>query len=119
MLSIPPHGGNLQAFRTRQQADRLYGEVERLAASSGCIGVPQMVQAVRRALKEASAAKLPDKPTIKLLSEWAQFEVPPLELEIAGVRRRAPRRRIKNWKHCALGRVDVAWNRVAATLCWS
>ena len=43
---------------------------------SGSIGVPQTGQAVRKALKEASAAKLPDKPTIKLLSELKESLVP-------------------------------------------
>lgn len=58
-------------FRTRQEAEHLYDQVENLVKEHELPDVPLMgtAKAVERALGEAKASKLPDKQLIGLLSD--------------------------------------------------
>ncbi|WP_333679854.1 hypothetical protein [Dyella sp.] len=59
--------GNLQAFRTKQIADKLYGQVEQMAANAGNVPAFGTIRAIDEALAEATSSKLPDDSIISML----------------------------------------------------
>jgi hypothetical protein len=64
--------GNLRAFRARQAANRLYGEVDRLAQPLGAVPPERTVQAVDTVLAELQGAVLPDQPVIQQLTQMRE-----------------------------------------------
>lgn len=80
--------GNVQAFRSKLIADKLYGKVETLANQAGDVPLNNTFQAAQAARKAVEASPLPDQSVLNLLNKIEEgITKPGVDASFTGARR--------------------------------